>query len=170
VVIRREVDRFRYSEFLLDVLAEWRNDRRLREYGGCWACAYVPDVDRLRCVRMSAGIIDAHHVIPKAQLRKLFPFGVVLEGRAWRRAEQAEQTERAPGSDRAAARLEGWRSLDELKMDARNGMPMRRYHHNALDSGGADRLVVPWRKLPAPALEFAGELGLTVELERRYPS
>lgn len=160
MVIRREVDRFRYSEFLLDVLAEWRNDRRLRDAGGCWACAYVPDVDRLRCVRMSSGLIDAHHVIPKALLRQLFPFGVLLEGHTWRRARQEEQLPE-PGT--------GWRALDELKMDPRNGMPLRRYHHSALDSGGGDRLIVPWRKLPAPVLEFASELGLQQELERRHP-
>jgi hypothetical protein len=144
---------YHYSTFLLDVLSEWRGDRRLREYGGCWACAYVPDVDRLRCTRMSAGKLDAHHVLPKQLLEREYPHGVVLDAaKRWVRAASAGQDVRP---------------LAALLMDARNGMPLRRYHHDVLE---AAQLRVPWRKLPAPVLEFAGELGLTVELERRYPA
>jgi hypothetical protein len=145
---------YRYSDFLLDVMQEWRGDRRLRDAGGCWVCAYGGDVDRLRCVRMSAARIDAHHVLPKQLLMREFPRGVVLEDGGWR-AARAHETD-----------VDAWRTLPALLMDARNGMPLRRYHHDALE---AKQLVVPWRKLPAPAIEFAGELGLVPDLERRHP-
>lgn len=47
--------------------------------------------------------------------------------------------------------------VNDLLMDPRNGVLVRRYHHDALEARAA---VIPKALLPADALEFVAELGL----------
>ncbi len=55
--------------------------------------------------------------------------------------------------------------LERLLMDGRNGVLVRRYHHDAIEA----RMIVPsLRAVPAEAREFAAEHGLEHHLERIY--
>lgn len=62
-------------------------------------------------------------------------------------------------------RERGTAQLGRLLMDGRNGVPVRRFHHDAIEA----RMIVPsLRAVPREAQEFATEHGLTVHLERIY--
>jgi hypothetical protein len=96
----------------------------------CWLCEVWP-ADKGRCGQMSAGVLDAHHVIRKALLRVEFPLG----------------------------------ALDQIVWDARNGVPVGRWHHDQVENA---RARIPRSVMPAGVEEFAAELGLGWRLDRDY--
>lgn len=144
---------------------------------GCFYCDHVlhtvcgpgsAQALRRLCEQRSGGLLDAHHLIPKGALKREFPEGVIRVREAvhevaglvlgeprWLRYD-ARLPLVPPGGDPAKWR-EHTRPLDDLLMDPRNGVLVRRYHHDALE---ARALVIPKALLPADALEFAVELGL----------
>lgn len=115
--------------------------------------------DRARCWRVSGGIVDAHHVVSKQLLKREFPRGIVLPPAPPMMTFVAEAE--IPRADL----LEPVRpqSLDDLLMDPRNGILVRRYHHDALEHR---RVVIPADRLPESVIEFAGELGLGWYLDK----
>lgn len=143
---------YSYSEFLANVAGRFPS-------GFCWGCVVQPD-ERERCGRESVAV-DAHHVLPKQLLKREFPGGVVLfDGRA-----EGVPVRFNPDVELTDTVTFERRSLDALLMDGRNGVIVRRFHHDAIEG----RAVVPsLRAVPLQAREFAAELGLEHHLERIY--
>lgn len=57
--------------------------------------------------------------------------------------------------------------VERALLDPRNGIPVRRYHHDALEQR---QICVPLARLPREAVAFAEELGLRHHLERLHPA
>jgi hypothetical protein len=119
----------------------------------CWVCSKMGvgldlgvrrEVAEQRECEARSMVVDAHHLIPKQVLKR--EAGAPIPGML----RLAVAPECAPGE-------EAFRELDAALMDPRNGVLVRRYHHDALE---ARRIVVPKRLWPVDALEFAEELGL----------
>lgn len=121
---------------------------------GCFVCdvvlptRYAPAVasERRQCAQRSGDLWDAHHcAVPKQVLKREFPAGVAFVGGL---RESPDDESLAPFSRRR---------LDDLLMDPRNGVMVRRYHHNQLE---ARQVVVPKEVLPGEMMDFVRELGL----------
>lgn len=127
----------------------------------CLGCE-VWSGDRGRCEYMSAGLLDAHHVLPKQVLKREFPFGGRLRVR-----EHGEPVLPWEASPRGWEPDLGWDTitLAEIVWDPRDGVPLRRYHHDAVEHG---QLHIPRVVLPDAVENFASELGLTWLLDRTY--
>ena len=145
-----------YADFRVAVLRAAGGERQRV----CIGCVAQPD-DRERCEYVSGGMWDAHHVLPKRLLKDRFPLGAAL---TW------EETPEGLGIWRPIVRdvepdTPATLTLDDLLMDPRNGVPVRRYHHDAIEN----RVIFPSvRALPKAARDFARELDLWHELERIY--
>ena len=142
-----------YADFRVAVLRAAGGERQRV----CIGCVVQPD-DRERCEYVSGGMWDAHHVLPKRLLKDRFPNGVW-----WFDGQPVREL---PALVTPAGR-DNYRhvSLDGLLMDPRNGVPVRRYHHDAIENRGIFPSV---RALPKAARDFARELDLWHELERIY--
>lgn len=112
---------------------------------GCFYCDVVLETTcgpaatrsmQALCAKVSGFVVDAHHVVPK-QVLKREHFGGALEARS--------------------------RELDDLLMDARNGVLLRRYHHDLVE---ARSVAIPKLLLPEETLAFAVELGLDWYLDK----
>lgn len=152
------VTAYSYEEFLRRVQAHQLHVRGRTGPTGCWVCD-TPEVflsreeqgrmgrralqiqARERCRIVSGGIVDAHHLLPKRLLRKESPDREVI---------------RVPGREFDALER-SYRPLDVALMDPRNGILVRRYHHDALEGRA---LAIPKELWPDDALAFARELGL----------
>jgi hypothetical protein len=112
--------------------------------------------ERRVCRERSRGVLDAHHVaVPKQALKREFPEGVVRTQEGWVRYDP--RLALTPPDLPPERWREACRTLDDLLMDPRNGVLVRRYHHDALEGR---RLVIPRALLPLDAEEFVAELGL----------
>lgn len=119
--------------------------RRERRTGptGCFYCDIVLEMTcgpaavrsaQERCAKVSGFVVDAHHAgVPKQVLKREFPHG---------------------DEDRA---------LDDLLMDPRNGVLLRRYHHDLIE---ARTVSIPLVALPEATLQFVDELGLRWYLDK----
>lgn len=152
-------------EFLARVQVYWADPARRTSPTGCWVCDHLdrfsrgwgdrPSMvrdERERCELVSGGIVDAHHLLGRRVLKRECRQGVLLP--------PAPEMARWDGSvPPAEVPLDPprRRSLDDLLMDPRNGIVVRRFHHDQLEGGG---LAIPVALLPADAREFAEELGL----------
>lgn len=168
------------SEFLRRVQAHQLHVRGRTAPTGCWVCdVLMPRADRgvrafeaelRRCEEVSGGIVDAHHVLPKRVIKTEFPHGVYtsFDGTAIpmlpAREIGDENWRRFRESHFGGALEERTRELDELLMDPRNGILVRRFHHDALEHR---TLAIPVALLPADTLEFVDELGLRWWLENQ---
>lgn len=136
-----------YLEFRAGVALFW--------VGDCWGCRLRP-WEKPRCVRDSPDI-DAHHLLPKQAIKREFPFG------AWKRDDGTLQP--IPRQDAHGSAKPADVALSALLMDVRNGVLVRRWHHDAIEHA-------VWRPalddLPTDAIVFARELGLLHRLERTY--
>jgi hypothetical protein len=168
------VEGYDYRLLLLRTMQAWPKT-------GCWVCekllpalvapSLIPhDVERCRVNSLATP--DAHHMIPKQALKAYAPaglvrvvtmgMGAVLQGPEW----QVFDARMAYIVGDESARV----SLGDLLMDVRNTVPVRRFHHDALER----RLLhgrpfeVPRRLLPPAVVEFAGEYGLGRLLEAEY--
>jgi hypothetical protein len=150
------------AEFLQRVRAHQLHERGRTSPTGCWVCDVLEaehGFTQRRCERISGGVVDAHHLLPKQVLKREAPRGIVMFDGAWVWPEvmEAHVNEEGRGNYRR-------RKLDDLLMDPRNGILVRRYHHDQLER----RLrAIPLDKMPADALEFADELGLRWWLENQ---
>lgn len=114
-----------------------------------WQSATARQNDAALCRRM-AGPVDAHHVVPKARIKQAFPHGGEI---TWLETEKGHAIlePRTPGEESAV-----WLELGELLMDERNGIPVRRYHHDALEQRAVSFAVGAW---PEGVRDFAAEHG-----------
>jgi hypothetical protein len=175
--------------FLVRVASHQLLERGRTSPTGCWVCDVLLDplllppdqvvaarrpvaVERSRCVAVSGGIVDAHHVgAPKQVLKREFPHGARQARLAPDEAEHPETRDRILGRPREQLYVPARPGeepfalgLDDLLMDPRNGILVRRFHHDALEHG---TLAIPVALLPADTLEFVDELGLRWWLENR---
>lgn len=155
------------AEFLARVQAHWAPLGRRTMPTGCYVCdVVVPSLGltrgevigaQRRCRDVSGGIVDAHHLLPRQVLKRELPHGVYtsLDGAVipCRHSEPVDERIRGTELD-PTPRL---RSVGDLLMDPRNGIVVRRYHHDVLENSS---LAIPVKALPAGAREFAEELGL----------
>lgn len=156
------VEGYDYELLLRLVLQEWRLP--------CWVCSLEGQgaggrAEVARCESVSGDVVDAHHVLSKQFLGREFPHG------AWRmaggdlvRAYHSRRIDvpdmvRAVIGDPEARQV----SLGALLMDRRNVVPVRRYHHDAIERRMWSPLI---EQVPAPVIEFAAELGVGWQLER----
>lgn len=174
------VEGYEYDVFLERVRRRWPRM-------ACWVCErLLPCVlpqgalaGEVRRCREQSMVIDAHHLCPKSKLKREFPHGAVY-------AVDLDPSTGAPVLDESRI---GWRpfdprlaycvlpgallprSLGEILMDDRNGVPVRRFHHDALEARllAGRPLDVPRGMLPPAVFEFAVELGLVPLLEKVYP-
>lgn len=145
-------ERYEYVVFLGQVRAAWPGVE-------CYLCRLDPR-QQVRCREVSGGVVDAHHLIAKQTLKREFPEGVVMFDGAWTRAWPDLIAPEGRGNYRH-------RSLVQLLMDPRNGIPLRRWHHDELEQR---RARLTRRDLTADMEQFAVELGLGWYLERTYPT
>lgn len=175
------VEGYDYRLLLLRTMQAWPRT-------GCWVCdrllpaltqerghhlppgpMYVPSLEREQehCKRTSGGTIDAHHLIPKQALKRTFPRGAKLTWQEtstgagiWLPIEAVD----VPWEDTPVL------PLGDVLMDVRNTVPVRRFHHDALEAGllHGRPLDVPRRLLPPAVVEFAGQYGLERLLEAEY--
>lgn len=118
------------------------------------------------------GPMDPCHLIPKRLLKREFPHGAWLTIAATPSGLAAIPLRHdAPRIDyppEVVANIgdpnERLRSLGEMMNDGRNGVPGCRKHHNWMDDG---KITLCVAELPAPAVEFACELGLDWYLSSR---
>lgn len=112
-----------YEAFYVAVLSRfpgvecWVCDH-LRELGVVQPTEFHEQMERERCRQVSGDVVDAHHVIPKAQL----------------------------GRD----------GLELAASDPAVGIPVRRFHHDALER---KRIVIPRAALPGGVVSVATCLG-----------
>lgn len=144
-----------YADFRVAVLRQAGGERRRV----CIGCVVQPD-ERERCEHVSGGMWDAHHVLPKRLLKDRFPLGAQL---TWHETPEGlgiwQPVERGVDPDGPTL------TLDDLLMDTRNGVAVRRYHHDAIEN----RMIFPSvRGLPKEARDFARVHDLWHELERIY--
>lgn len=136
-----------YLTFRAGVALVWRGD--------CWGCVLQP-WEQHRCVAASPQI-DAHHLLPKQAIKREFPWG------AWRNDDGTLTP--VPRHDAHNDLLPADVSLAGLLMDVRNGVLVRRWHHDRIEHA-------VWRpnldELPTDAIVFARELGMLPRLERIY--
>lgn len=149
---------------LVSYVRFWQDVTR---YGAapCWLCERtVSATVRDRCRYISGGIMDGHHLCPKALLKREFPFGAYVN---------ADGTvDRMPAEHRKVLAIDqvevnGVRiiPLDVMLGDPRNGIPLGRWHHDEVEQV---RVRIPRRQLPASVEEFAAELDLGWWLDRRF--
>lgn len=135
----------------------------LKGRASCWACEVWPG-DKGKCRHLSAGILDAHHVCAKSVLKREFPHGAyVYEDGSVDRVLAEHRRVIAPN----AGEVNGVRvlALDDILWDGRNGVPVARWHHDALEHRTR---TIPRAVLPPAVEEFAAELGLEWLIERTY--
>jgi len=159
--------------------------RRVRRTAptGCYYCDVVlpetcgPAATRAMqrlCEERSAFVVDAHHVIPKQVLKREFPegavhvreavhgvAGLVLGESRWLPYD-ARLALVPPGGDPATWK-EHVRTLDDLLMDERNGVLLRRYCHDQIE---ARNRSIPLLHVPESVIDFANELGLGWYLDK----
>lgn len=130
---------------------------------GCWGCELRPS-EREECARQSGGVLDGHHILPKAVLKREFPHGAyIYEDGSVDRVLAAHRRVIPAG----ATEVNGVRVVDlaVLLADPRNGVPLARLHHDRIEQ----RIFNPTREqLPAGVEAFAAEFELTWWLDRRY--
>lgn len=148
-----DVSGYDYAAFLAAV----RRQRRTAPTG-CWVCDVLEAGHARtlkRCERMSGGIVDAHHVVGKSTLKREFPRGAQASSAEgpWSPTPRAGRGRLLPAA----------RDLDTLLMDPRNGILVRRYHHDQVESR---MRVIPAASLPAETVAFAEELGLGWYLDK----
>lgn len=115
----------------------------------------LPPSSHLHC----DGPLDAHHVLPKRLLKRVFPHGVYFaEGDGWRRTMPDQVGDYSIETGAA-------RSLGDLLNDGRNGIPVCRRHHDLIENCAIN---LSRGELPHEVEEFAAELGLRWYLERTY--
>jgi hypothetical protein len=124
---------------------------------GCWLCDVFP-AEKGQCRALSAGVLDAHHLVRKALLKVEFPHGA---RRALNDPRGVSEWEAVP---RGWESVPGWdtMSLDQVLWDPRNGVPAGRWHHERVEQA---RIRIPRALLPPAAEEFAAELGLAWRLD-----
>jgi hypothetical protein len=153
--------RYDGARFLQRVQAHQRDVRGRTGPTGCWVCdvllpclgmsaGLLAEMQRM-CDERSGGIVDAHHVLPK-QLLKREAKGSGIDAML-----------RAPGLDSYPLE-QVWRELGVALMDPRNGIVVRRAHHDQIESRN---IAIPVALLPADTREFAEELGLLWWLENQ---
>lgn len=128
---------------------------------GCFYCDVVlettcgpAETRRLQrvCEERSSYVVDAHHAgVPKQLLKREFPHGVYVSSTMM----EPLLSPPLPNEDGR------FRSLDDLLMDPRNGVLLRRHHHDLVEVRGIPKVL-----LPAETLAFAGELGLGWYLDK----
>lgn len=129
----------------------------------CWACEVWPG-DKGTCKHLSAGILDAHHVLAKSVLKREFPHGAyIYEDGSVDRVLAAHRRVISPNAEE----VNGVRvvALDRIVWDPRNGVPVARWHHDQVEQR---RRVIPRAVVPVPVEAFAAELGLTWLIDRTY--
>jgi hypothetical protein len=135
------------AEFLARVRAHWASRRTVPT--GCWVCDVLLSAcrepwqgalrdERRMCAERSGGIVDAHHCLPRRLIKQ-------------------KARERHPLGEDA-----GW--VTEALSDPRNGIVVRRLHHDQLESG---HLAIPKVLWPEEALAFARELDLEYWIDNR---
>ena len=147
------------------VMALRRAHRASRGHGqrhsGCWVCDVLPSVtemDRERCLRLSIGApgtvngFDGHHVLPKQVLKREVRWPIDVPNVRGGGVHPVMH-----GSYRV--------TLDEVLVDVRVGVPLRRWHHDQWENR---RLHVPRRLIPVGVEEVALELGLDWWLDRTF--
>ena len=131
--------------------------------GPCWLCQRLP-AQAQRCEMASGGIIDGHHIIRKSRLKREFPHGAyVYEDGSVDAVPAAHRRVIAPN----ATEVNGVRvvPLDAILWDPRNGLVLRRWHHDELEQR---RVRILRTSLPRAVEEFAAEFGLLWSLERDF--
>lgn len=123
--------------------------------GECLLCRAWPR-ERPHCGRLSHGKREAHHLVPKQQLRREYPFGGVVqaETNCLRRAER-----------RVEYPAPLFVSLEELLTDAANGVCLGSWHHAQVENR---RCAIPRGMLGLRAEEFAEAVKLEHVLDRLY--
>lgn len=180
-----KVDGYNYELLVLRTSARWPRMR-------CWVCeALLPAIaeggvdlgpvalsvrqEVGRCDEVSGPAFpDAHHLLSKQKIKDAFPHGAILAAPVDVEALRADSPRwmawdpRMPliGGETEFQR----RSLGDLLMDDRNCVPVRRFHHDALERGllAGRPLDVPFGLLPPAAVEFASEFDLLSQLEAVY--
>lgn len=147
---------YHYPTFRERVLSETRARGRVV----CIGCVVQPD-EKEKCESVSVAW-DAHHVLPKQLLKREFKYGAAL---TWNETPEGLGIWRAIGPYEVDVDTPATLTLDDLLMDPRNGVAVRRHHHDAIEN----RVIFPSvRALPKAARDFARELDLWHELERIY--
>jgi hypothetical protein len=146
------------AEFLTLTRLYWGAPSR-RLPGVCWVCEVLlpsaamvarfgsPTAERARCVHVSGGIVDAHHLVPRRVIK-----GVAQGDRV-----------RLPGLE-GNGRGQVAYGLGTVLMDPRNAILVRRFHHDALEHG---TLAIPKVLWPEEALAFARELDLEYWIDNK---
>lgn len=170
------------AEFLRRVQAHQLHERGRTTPTGCFYCDVVlpttcgPSATasmRALCIKVSGPHVDAHHAgAPKQVLKREFPRGArPARAAVGGAALDAEVRDRIVGRPREQLYVPARRGeepfareLDDLLMDARNGVILRRYCHDLIEAAAR---AIPVVLLPADTLEFVDELGLRWWLENR---
>lgn len=138
---------------------------------GCWVCDHLAAAtdprwqsstarqnDVARC-RQVGGPMDAHHVVAKQRIKAAFPHGGEV---SWLETEKGHAIllpRRLGGEDAV------WLELGELLMDERNGLPVRRYHHDMLEQAAVRFAERAW---PERVRDFAAEHGFVWDDRKGY--